>query len=164
MHIHHTTTITILRPFFRDHPGEPVPEENFWTVWCKGRLTEADTPTIRLGATPSGLTSANLHNPPIFYRPDALPATQPTVSKHWRQHAYSSYHYCKTEFLLIGLEKQLTKKQNSSVSITHSAHNLGFIFDKHITLSTNLIPLQILLLSYSSTLLHLTLFWFQNSQ
>jgi len=25
---HHTTT-TILRPFFRDHPGEPVPEENF---------------------------------------------------------------------------------------------------------------------------------------
>jgi len=22
-----------------------VPEENFWTLWCKGRLTEADTPT-----------------------------------------------------------------------------------------------------------------------
>ena len=39
--IHHTTTI--LQPFFRDHPGEPVPEENFWTLWCKGRLTEADT-------------------------------------------------------------------------------------------------------------------------
>jgi len=28
-----------------------VPEENFWTLWCKGRLTEADTPTIRLCAT-----------------------------------------------------------------------------------------------------------------
>jgi len=27
---HHTTTV--LRPFFRDHPGEPVPEENFWTL------------------------------------------------------------------------------------------------------------------------------------
>jgi len=37
---------------FRDHPGEPVPEENFWTLWCKGRLTEADTPTIWLGANP----------------------------------------------------------------------------------------------------------------
>jgi len=36
-------TTTILQPFFRDHPGEPVPEENFWTLWCKGRLTEADT-------------------------------------------------------------------------------------------------------------------------
>jgi len=39
---HHTTT-TILWPFFRDHPGEPVPEENLWTLWCKERLTEADT-------------------------------------------------------------------------------------------------------------------------
>jgi len=29
---------------------------------------------------------AHLHHPPhIFYRPDALPAAQPTVSKHWRQ-------------------------------------------------------------------------------
>jgi len=38
-----TTTTTILRPFFRDYPGEPVPEENFWTLWCKGKLTEADS-------------------------------------------------------------------------------------------------------------------------
>jgi len=45
---------------FRDHPGEPVPEENFWTLWRKGRLTEADTQTIRLGGTPSGLSSAHL--------------------------------------------------------------------------------------------------------
>jgi len=43
-----------------------VPEENFWTLWCKGRLTEADTLTIRLGTTPSGLTSAHLHHAPIF--------------------------------------------------------------------------------------------------
>jgi len=62
-----------------------VPEENFWTLWCKGRLTEADTETIWLGATPSGLTSAHLHHPtipPFFNRPDALPAAQSTVSKH----------------------------------------------------------------------------------
>ena len=58
---------TVLRPFFRDHPGEPVPEENFWTLWCKGRLTEADTLKIQLGATPSGLTSAHLHHPPTFF-------------------------------------------------------------------------------------------------
>jgi len=24
---------------FLDHPGELVLEENFWTSWCKGRLT-----------------------------------------------------------------------------------------------------------------------------
>jgi len=67
---------------FLDHPGELVPEEKFWTLCCKGRLTEADTLTIRLGTTPSRLTSANLHHLRIFYRPDALPAAQPTVSKH----------------------------------------------------------------------------------
>jgi len=75
---HHTTTV--LRPFFWDKLGEPVPEENFWTLWCKGRLTEADTLTIRLVATPSGLTSAHLHHPPIFfYGPDAL-SCRPTNS------------------------------------------------------------------------------------
>ena len=88
-HDHHHTT-TILRLFFRDHPGEPEPEENFWTLWCKGIFTEADTLTIRLGATLSGLTSAYLHHSPIFfYRPDALPAAQPTASKHRRQLAHS---------------------------------------------------------------------------
>ena len=60
----HTTTV--VRPFFRDHRSEPVPEENFWTFWCKGRLTEADTQTIRLGATPSGLSSSHLHHPPFL--------------------------------------------------------------------------------------------------
>ena len=69
-----------------------MPEDNFWTSWCKGRLTEAD-------ATPSGLTSAHLHHPPhIFYRPDALPAAQPTASKHWRKLSVSvrcqNRNYC----------------------------------------------------------------------
>jgi len=37
---------------FPDHPGETVPEENFWTLWCKGRLTEADTPSGRAPLNP----------------------------------------------------------------------------------------------------------------
>jgi len=28
----HHHTATVLRPFFWDHPGEPLPEENFWTL------------------------------------------------------------------------------------------------------------------------------------
>ena len=61
-----STTLVVL-PFFWDHPGEPVPEEDFWTdLLCKGRLTETVTLTIQLGATPAGLTSAHLHHPPIF--------------------------------------------------------------------------------------------------
>ena len=63
-HGYHTTTV--LWPFFQDHSGEPVPEENFLTLWCKGRLTVGDTPTIRLGTTLSRLTSAHLHHPLFF--------------------------------------------------------------------------------------------------
>ena len=72
-------TTTVLRPLFWDHPGEPVPEENFWTLWCKERSTEADTPTLRLGVTPSGLTSAHLHHPPIFFT-GRTPSCHPTNS------------------------------------------------------------------------------------
>jgi len=38
----------------------------------------------------------------------------------------------KTEFLLIGLQKQLAKINNFSLSTTDSARNLGFIFDTHL--------------------------------
>ena len=41
----------------------------------------------------------------------------------------------KTEFLLIGLSKQLTKINNFSLTTTHSARNLGFIFDEHHSFS-----------------------------
>jgi len=42
------------------------------------REDNRDTPTIRLGATPSGLTSANINQHPPFFMPDTLPvATLP---------------------------------------------------------------------------------------
>ena len=41
----------------------------------------------------------------------------------------------KTEFLLIGLKKQLDKIHNFSLNTTHSARNLGFIFDEHLIFS-----------------------------
>jgi len=72
---HHTTTV--LWPFFQYHPAEPVPEENFWTLWCKGRLTEADTLTIWLSATPSELNITRLHHAPHFLQagcPSCRPA------------------------------------------------------------------------------------------
>jgi len=73
-----TTPQLVLQPFFWDHPGEPVPEENFWTLWCKGRFTEADTLAIQLGATPSALTSAHIYHPPYFFmvRMPFLPPNQ----------------------------------------------------------------------------------------
>ena len=46
-----------------------------------------------------------------------------------------SLNCSKTEFLLIGLQQQLTKIHDSSLSTTHCARNLGFIFDEHLTFS-----------------------------
>jgi len=45
----------------------------------QGKITEADTPTIWLGVTPSRLTSAHLHHLPIFFTgqmPFLLPKQQ----------------------------------------------------------------------------------------
>jgi len=39
----------------------------------------------------------------------------------------------KTEFLPIGLEQQLSKINDSFLTTTHSARNIGFIFDEHLT-------------------------------
>jgi len=71
----YTIQTTILRPFFQYYPGEPVPEEKLLLDFMvQGEISEANTPTIRLGATPSGLIS----DPPPSshsFTPDALPAT-----------------------------------------------------------------------------------------
>ena len=53
-----------------------VPGEIFsWTLWClvQGKISQADTPTIWLGATPSRLISNPPPSSPIFM-PDPLPA------------------------------------------------------------------------------------------
>ena len=46
-----------------------------------------------------------------------------------------NYHNGVLPILLIGLKKQLDKIHNSSLNTTHSARNLGFIFDEHFTFS-----------------------------
>ena len=50
----------------------------------------------------------------------------------------------KTELLLIGLKQQLSKIHDSSLTLTttHSARNLGFIFDEHLTLSDQISALS----------------------
>ena len=68
----------------------------------------------------------------------------------------------KTEFLHIELEKNLPK-YTTSLDTSHSARNLGFIFDKHFCfLWPNYISLQRLLLSRSLTSLYPALLRFVN--
>jgi len=48
----------------------------------------------------------------------------------------------KTEFLLVGLPQQLAKINTSLLITTHSARNLGFIFDEHLTFSDHISALS----------------------
>jgi len=69
-------------------PGELAPEENCWTLWCKGRLTG------RHIDNPAGHHSIQSNQCPPPPSPHFLQAGwpsyhQPTVSKHWRQLAHS---------------------------------------------------------------------------
>ena len=52
----------------------------------------------------------------------------------------------KTEFLLIGLQQQLTKIHNCSLYTIDSARNLGFIFDSHLTFSDQISSLSSLVI------------------
>jgi len=105
-----TTTTTVLRPYSRDHPGEPVPEENFWTLWCKRRFTEADIPTIRLGATPSGLTSAHLHHPPMMLMLLLLPFK------------YTAKQYMPNEYWLADRKPAQSSVRNNNSALTLKMH------------------------------------------
>jgi len=79
----HTHT-TVLQPFFQDYPGELVPENLVLDFMVQGEISEADTPTIRLGATPSRLISDPPSLSPIF-KPDALPVATLPIFRGLRQ-------------------------------------------------------------------------------
>jgi len=73
-HTHTRTHVHIhLRPFFWDHPGELVPEDNFLTLWCKGRGRHTDYPA---GCHSSWTNQCPPPSSPIFVQarcPSCLP-------------------------------------------------------------------------------------------
>jgi len=67
------------------HSGWVSPPPVFWIFMEEGIIMETEVPTVWVGATPTGLTAPPPLQPlppKVFYRLDALPAPQPTVSKH----------------------------------------------------------------------------------
>ena len=77
-----------------------------------------------LSAKPSLCTSIHSKKPRDCVGPITRTYRQDTLLLQRKRQALNS----KTEFLLIGLSKQLAKMHNSSFNTTHSAWNLGFIF------------------------------------
>ena len=125
---HHTTPPPqpFYGPFSGTTPGEPVPEENFWTWWCKGTLTEADTPTIRLGATPSGLAGAHLHHPPIFFtgRMPFLPPNQQCQSTEGNNSTNFNQEKSSTGLSLSWTTNRLLRERDTSTPGVALAWNL----------------------------------------
>ena len=73
---------------FRDYPGEPVPEK-LKPIWILLKQETVSGSSISWTICKSAPRSRQITTPAphhsVFYRPDALPAAQPTASKHWRQ-------------------------------------------------------------------------------
>jgi len=78
-------------------------------------------------------------NSRVSYVCMATTECQATSSSHSRLQINSS----KTQFLLIGLNKQLAKIHNSSLNTTNSSHNLGYTFDAHVTFSDQISSLSL---------------------
>jgi len=75
---HRYTPQPFYGPFSRTTWVSRCQKRTSWLYGARQRLTEADTPTIRLGATPTGLTSAQL---PTSTIPQAgCPSCRPTNS------------------------------------------------------------------------------------
>jgi len=68
-HAHSTHAQLFYDPFSGATRVSRCPKEEifFWTTSLQGKITQADTPTIRLGATPSGLISNLLPSFPHFF-------------------------------------------------------------------------------------------------
>ena len=59
---------------FQELPGWAGARRNLLHFVVQGKITEADTLTTQVGATPSGLISDPPPSSPYFFTPDALPA------------------------------------------------------------------------------------------
>jgi len=76
-HHHHTTTV--LHPFSGTTRVSRYQNRTSGLYGGREDLTEADTPTIRMDTTQTGLTSAHLHYHPIFLQA-GCPSCCPTNS------------------------------------------------------------------------------------
>jgi len=64
---------------------------------------------------------------------------------------------------LVGLKNLLAKMRNSSLDTSHSARNLGFIFDEHLTFSDQITVLSSKPVTITFVTIHIpALPWFVN--
>jgi len=70
--------------------GWVSPPPVFWIFMEQGKIMEAEVPTVRVGANPTGLMMPPPPQPPkVFYRPDILPSPS---QEHFKNSPVKSVH------------------------------------------------------------------------
>jgi len=82
-------TTTVLRPFFPGPPGWAGARREVLDFMEQGKINKGRHTDHPAGRHSIWTNQCRPPPSPILYRPDALAAAQPTVSKHWRQLAHS---------------------------------------------------------------------------
>jgi len=80
-----------------------------------------------------------LFSPTQLWPKHFSPSDRSSKSSSWMTANLLTLNSSKTEFLHIRLKNQLAKIHNSSLDTSHTARNLGFIFDEHLTFSDQII-------------------------
>ena len=89
-HTHTHTRLTALFPGLPRWAGTKKVEP-IWILLKQETVSGSGISWARCKSAPCSrqiTTTASHHS--VFYRPDALPATQSTASKHWREHRYQA--------------------------------------------------------------------------
>ena len=72
--------------------------------WSKGWWKWWWQLELQVVQSSSRIITTNKPTPSFFYRPDAVPVAQPTVSKHWREqqptHSYYLHNTCSSESVI----------------------------------------------------------------
>ena len=106
----HTHTHTRLTALFPGLPGW-AGTRKVKPIWILLKQETASGSGISWAVCKSAPRSRQITMPAphhsVFYRPDALPAAQPTASKHWRQPPYHSKHL---NLLMSDQQYSLNKK------------------------------------------------------
>jgi len=128
-------TLVYIHPFNDPFPGLPrwtdkVNQSGFY--WSKRqRAAVASAGAICKSAPRSRQITMPAPHHSVFYRPDAIPATQPTASKHWRQTKKSCQMYSLSQatrahpakFIPVSVAlSQLTLQDHGHMGLVHPWH------------------------------------------
>ena len=106
VHLSLSLSLSLSLRFNSHFPGEPGLAGVYWSKGWWRWWWQLDYWSYKLWKAPvKSSQPTNQH--PVFYRPDALPVAQPTVSEHWRENitfhglAYPKLTWCLPTLSLI---------------------------------------------------------------